>query len=225
MRCELYGRLTAIPSGGRRLAQRIEFANSKTAKEREVLMIIADISGYTRFMVANQTALAHSQQIIGALLGSILEQVQIPLTVAKLEGDAVFLYAMKDNDDVLARVRETLVRLFDAFSRTLRQLATGRPCSCEACRNIDQLRLKVIAHSGRAVFYPMANGVELAGVDVIIVHRLLKNSIAAREYILLSDAAQRDLPMNLAPITATIEEYEEIGPVHVTAYAPGALAA
>jgi hypothetical protein len=39
----------------------------------------------------------------------------------------------------------------------------------------------VIAHSGRAVFYPMANGVELAGVDVIIVHRLLKNSTAAHE--------------------------------------------
>jgi hypothetical protein len=31
--------------------------------------------------------------------------------------------------------------------------------------------------------------------------------------------------MNLAPITATIEEYEEIGPVHVTVYASGALAA
>jgi uncharacterized protein DUF2652 len=191
-----------------------------TDEEREVLMIIADISGYTRFMVANQTALAHSQQIVGALLGSILEEVQIPLTVGKLEGDAVFLYAMKGNDDVLARVRENLVRFFDVFSRTLRDLATGRACSCEACRNIDQLRLKVIAHSGRAVFYRMANNVELAGVDVIIVHRLLKNSIAAREYILLTDAAERDLPMNLAPITATIEEYEELGPVHVTAYAP-----
>ncbi len=66
----------------------------------------------------------------------------------------------------------------------------------------------------------MANSVELAGVDVIIVHRLLKNSIAAREYILLTDAAQRDLPLNLAPIAAAIEEYEEIGPVHVSAYAP-----
>ncbi len=75
-------------------------------------MVIADISGYTRFMVANQTALAHSQEIIGALLASILDEVQIPLTVGKLEGDAVFLYAVKGNDDVLARIRENLMRFF-----------------------------------------------------------------------------------------------------------------
>ncbi len=68
-----------------------------------------------------------------------------------------------------------------------------------------------VGADGSAVFYQVANAVELAGVDVIIVHRLVKNSIAAREYILLTDAAERDLPMNLAPITATIEEYEEIG--------------
>ncbi|HUP46637.1 MAG TPA: hypothetical protein VM779_14110 [Thermoanaerobaculia bacterium] len=58
--------------------------------DREFLFLIADISGYTRFMVSNET---ESHAVNGALLDAILQQVEIPLTVAKLEGDAVFLYA------------------------------------------------------------------------------------------------------------------------------------
>lgn len=73
----------------------------------DVLLIIADISGYTRFMVANQTEIEHSHEIISALLEAIIGEVEIPLTVSKLEGDAVFLYAIKDAG-IARRVRESL---------------------------------------------------------------------------------------------------------------------
>ena len=54
-----------------------------------VVLIIADISGYTHYMTANAKTLAHSQTLITELVKTILVQVELPLKVAKLEGDAV----------------------------------------------------------------------------------------------------------------------------------------
>ena len=53
-----------------------------------VLLIIADISGYTRYMTANAKTLSHSQIIITELLKTILQRIELPLEVAELEGDA-----------------------------------------------------------------------------------------------------------------------------------------
>jgi hypothetical protein len=63
------------------------------AAERDVLLLLADISGYTRYMVENRTAALHSQGIITELLEAVIRQVELPLEVAKLEGDAVFIFA------------------------------------------------------------------------------------------------------------------------------------
>ena len=62
-----------------------------------VILIIADISGYTRYMTANARTLAHSHVIITELVKAIVRQIELPLEVAKLEGDAVFLYGRKRN--------------------------------------------------------------------------------------------------------------------------------
>lgn len=71
-----------------------------TLKEKEVVLTIADISGYTEYLLSTQTALLHAQTIINELIESIIEQVQIPLKVAKLGGDAVFLYASHEGNDI-----------------------------------------------------------------------------------------------------------------------------
>src|SRR5262245_44041450 len=62
-----------------------------------VLLIIADISGYTRYMTANAKTLSHSHAIITELVEAIIHEVELPLEIAKLEGDAVFLYCRKDS--------------------------------------------------------------------------------------------------------------------------------
>jgi hypothetical protein len=185
----------------------------------EVLLIIADISGYTRFMVANETELGHSHEIISALLEAIIGEVEIPLSVAKLEGDAVFLYAIKERD-IAERVREKLGRFFAAFSSRLAELVTSRTCRCGACRNIGELRLKLVIHSGRAVVVQIAGRTELAGVDVIVLHRLLKNSIPSNEYIALTEAAARDLHLDFAILGLSTEHYDEIGAINLIAYKP-----
>ncbi|MCI0604477.1 DUF2652 domain-containing protein [bacterium] len=149
---------------------------------KKALLIIADISGYTSFMISNRRDLEHSQTIITELLRSIIQLVEIPLEISKLEGDAIFMYLPR-NLDVLPSlltkelIGEKLLSFFEVFQTRLSALAESITCSCGACKNIHRLTLKIIAHSGEALFYKIGNFLELSGIDVILVHRLLKNSI------------------------------------------------
>lgn len=189
-------------------------------REEKVLLLIADISGYTDFMLANQKSLEHSHLIISELIRTILDQVELPLTLAKLEGDAVFLYAVKDEafagraEDLGARV----LRFLHVFANKVAELTLASFCKCGACTNIENLKLKVVVHSGRCTFYQIANLTELSGVDVIVVHRLLKNSVDRNEYVLLTEAAQQDLQLPLTLLSEGEESYEGIGVVKTYVY-------
>ena len=66
-------------------------------QERQVVFVIADISGYTRFIVSNEKSLAHSQIIIRELISTLIEEIKLPLSLIRIEGDAIFLYALKDD--------------------------------------------------------------------------------------------------------------------------------
>jgi len=61
--------------------------------------MIADISGYTEFMLSDEMKLEHSQHIITQLISMIIGQIKIPLKISKLEGNAIFLYAVKKSED------------------------------------------------------------------------------------------------------------------------------
>jgi hypothetical protein len=194
--------------------------------ERQVVLIVADISGYTRFMVSNRETLHHAQAIITELIKAIVRQIEIPLQIAKLEGDAVFLYAVRDEDaaswdDVRRQIGLKLVGFFEAFSRKVAELSRSNTCGCVACQHVDQLRLKIVMHSGRALFYDIGSFQELSGVDVILVHRLLKNSLSSDQYILMTEPAYRDVafPHEVAVVEGQ-ETYEHIGPVKTYVYYP-----
>ena len=66
---------------------------------KRVVLVLADISGYTRFMRVHTMSLLHAEAIITDLLEAVIDQAEHPLTLSKLEGDAVFLYATLDGDD------------------------------------------------------------------------------------------------------------------------------
>jgi hypothetical protein len=191
-----------------------------------VLLVIADISGYTRYMTANAKTLAHSHAIITELVQSIVHEVQLPLEVAKLEGDAVFFFCRKQQaagDWLSARrmVANQLLNFFHLFGAKLGELSGSTTCNCHACTHIERLRLKIVVHSGEALFHRVLNFTELAGVDVIIVHRLLKNSVNADQYLLLTEAARGDLafPENI-PMAQSAESYEDIGRINTLVYTP-----
>ena len=149
-------------------------------------------------MIENQLAAVHGQLCITFLIETILREVDIPLQLQEIEADAVFLYASHPGDeaawlDVLAQVRTKLVRFFDAFIESMMTAGEATPCKCAICRNAQDLRLKVIVHCGRAVFHTIRGLPQVSGSDVILAHRLLKNSVPSNEYLLMSDAAYRDL--------------------------------
>ena len=192
-----------------------------------VVLIIADISGYTRYMTANVKTLAHSQTIITELIHAIVRQIELPLEVAKLEGDAIFLYCRKQNGprdwaESRGLIGEQLLAFFYQFRQKLGELGRSTTCNCQACTHIETLQLKVIVHSGEALFHRVLNFVELAGVDVIIVHRLLKNSVKAGQYLLLTEAARADLIFSEAiSLVESAETYADIGRVNTLVYLPG----
>jgi hypothetical protein len=78
--------------------------------EQEVILIITDISGYTSFMLSNRQSHLHGQFIITELTKAIIAQVKIPLEISKLEGDAVFLYAMKKDGNPWQETPDRSVR-------------------------------------------------------------------------------------------------------------------
>jgi hypothetical protein len=188
-------------------------------REQRLVIILADLSGYTKFMVENQLSAVHGQLCITYLIETILREVDIPLQLQEIEGDAVFLYAAHPGDDdewreVLAQVRTKLLRFFEAFYAGSITASESTPCKCAICRNVDDLKLKVIVHSGSAVFHSIGGSPQVSGTDVILAHRLLKNSVPGEEYLLMTGPAYRDLGREMdGEFVEGHERYDELGSV------------
>ena len=136
-------------------------------------------------------------------------------------GKTVFLYAADPGSDegwksTLEEVSQKLDRFFEAFIARTGAVIESTPCPCAICRNSNQLGLKIIVHVGEAVFHEIAGRSQVSGPDVILAHRLLKNSIEGNEYLLLSDAAFEQMGEHLAgPFDSHEESYEGFGRVPV----------
>jgi arsenite methyltransferase len=184
------------------------------AETHPVLLMLVDISGYTQFMVSHDKELRHSQTIIGELLGSLMHQVDVPLRISAIEGDALFLYAIKSGEEEVWRRRssnlvERLLALFEVFGERLAEIGAYSVCKCDACVEVGDLKLKIIAHSGEALLAHVGEYPTLSGVDVITLHRLAKNSVPEDEYVLMTEAAYLDLEMPAgAAVREGAEEYD-----------------
>ena len=195
-----------------------------TNEEQTVLLAMCDISGYTQFMVSHRESLAHGQIIITQLIQALLREIKIPLVVSKLEGDAIFLYCVLNSKSPAIQVRDIVGEMdgfFAAFDAKLSELAQSNLCACDACRNTERLRLKILLHVGTALIHRIDQFTELAGTDVILLHRLLKNGVDAKQYLLLTEAARTLAGLESAPCDYEgAEEYEALGKVNVCAYYP-----
>jgi hypothetical protein len=194
------------------------------SSEQNVLLILCDISGYTRFMTANQHARMHACAVITELIRAVMKNAQKPMRVSKLEGDAVFLYLPVANGNDLKRqsesIRQRLNRIFAAFELRLAELEQSNICPCEACTNVSQLKLKIIVHYGLAMQHAIGPFTELSGVDVILVHRLLKNAVERDRYLLLTEAAQAILMETDLEGAAGEETYDDLGTFKTFVYEP-----
>ncbi len=196
-------------------------------KRRDAILILLDISGYTKFMIANHRSHeVHSEVVIGELIAALIEQIKIPLKVSKLEGDAVFVYAVRDKNRAKWRnTRQLIARklplFFETFACELVNLSGSKLCYGNSCRGIEKLGLKIIVHQGKALLHKIAQYEELSGVDVIAAHRLLKNSVPQDNYIMLTEPFQKDITITneLKHYTGK-EKYDDVGTIKYSVYLP-----
>jgi uncharacterized protein DUF2652 len=178
------------------------------------VLVLADISGFTEFVTA--TELEHGPELIAGLLEAVMGRLSPPLEIQEVEGDAIFALGPEGAVVPPARLLDVLDGAFVAFKDRQREMEADDSCSCAACRNVGNLNLKIVAHHGRFVRQRVGDHGQVAGVDVIIAHRLLKNGLARRRaYLLLTESALRWLGIDRAraKLTAHVERYEHLGNV------------
>lgn len=193
---------------------------------RPTVMVIADISGYTKFISLHQISLIHAEVIITDLLEVVTSAAQFPLKLNRLEGDAAFLYCDELGDDLHAAVSDIarqIVDIMSAFAVKHRQLLDRSVggCICDTCRHVDVLRLKAFAHFGDVVIKTVGGFIELGGEAPIIIHRMTKNQISSNEYVMVTGDFAQYLIEPLYPYEEKgSEHYYSIGEVGYRVYFP-----
>jgi len=192
----------------------------------KAVLVIADISGFTKFMSMHSITISHAKQIIVALLESLVNTAAPPLVLAELEGDAVFFYAPCREEDggfqaTIAGVKTQVLEFFRAFYQKANELSGATLCICEACKSVANLRLKVVMHTGDVEFEQIKSFVKLFGIDVIVVHRMLKNSVRSKEYVMMTESLYRQLGdfFALNPEKRR-EEFEGVGKIETVVFYP-----
>ncbi|TCL00550.1 uncharacterized protein DUF2652 [Shimia isoporae] len=159
--------------------------------------VIADISGYTKFM--SQTPIEHAKGILESLFGNLVPAIRSPLEVSGLQGDAVFAYAFESDVMTKQFILDFAEQLYCVFARAKEKMMLNTTCPCDACAHIEDLELKIVVHHGECVIQETGDRKELAGQDVITAFRLLKNSVKERTgmnaYTLISCDALRSMGM------------------------------
>jgi class 3 adenylate cyclase len=177
-----------------------------------MLLLIADIGGYTRFMTVHRVNLSHAQVIVAELLEAVIDAASPTFKLSKLEGDAAFFYANLDDRASFADIAQRVAAIRHAFVKRRSRLEDDRLCTCDPCTQTGQLRIKFAVHTGEVALQRVKRFTELAGVPVIVVHRMLKNHVPISEYVLLTDELVAALPDSVRGLACAInEDLEGIG--------------
>jgi len=172
---------------------------------------IPDISGFTSFV--NGVDIDHSQHIVSELLELIIDEDELGLSLAEVEGDAVFLYK---NDEIpsFKSIVKQISKTYRKFHEHLMLYNTRRVCHCGACTSASELTLKFIVHVGESSLMNVKGHSKPYGTEVIKVHRLMKNSIAGNDYALFSQELLEELGQKEnQELQLGNDNYEELGTV------------
>ncbi len=166
-------------------------------------LVLADISGFTKFVTA--TEIEHGAETTGALLTDVIEALVPTLEIQELEGDAVFALGPDRAARSDAELIEAFGRALVAFKRRQVEMSLDESCRCRACAGVLALRLKLIVHHGSFVRQSVAGRSRVAGPDVILVHRLLKNGVEPATYVLFTGTAVQRIGID--PVATRMQPY------------------
>ena len=194
-----------------------------SAGARPMIFALVDLTGYTEFVKFHEETIEHAHEVVSDLLDHLARRAEIPLTLNKFEGDAILLHADVPSRDHVAVGRAVVGQLLDIFPAFDARIAAVRDrrhrCPCLACQSVGSLALKIVAHRGRASLRRVRHLDEIGGVDVIVAHRLLKNAVPHRQYLL---ATEQLLPSTVAETIpgghAHSETYDHLGTISATVY-------
>jgi hypothetical protein len=182
-------------------------------------LVLADVGGYTKYLTGVE--LEHSHDILADLLSVVVGELSAGLTLAKLEGDAVFCYVTVPEGEELdgAALMATIESCYFAFQRRLADIERATSCTCDACRHIPSLSLKFLAHLGTFVIHEVVGMRELVGPDVILAHRMLKNTVTEttglKGYAFFTGAcvSAYHLDTDAIRMRRHVETYEDVGQI------------
>ncbi len=182
------------------------------------LICIPDISGFTKFVSDVDIELA--AKVIPSLLNNVISTNKLGLKVSEIEGDAVLFYKtgpLPKFEDLIHQMR----KFYTEFYKQLIKLNIDLKHKTEGNEIEDTLGLKIVLHYGKKIGAVFINKTtKLIGEDVIIAHRLLKNTVPLNEYLLVSqtllDEYSDEKNFNNFPWGKLIkqeEEYKYLGDV------------
>jgi hypothetical protein len=213
---------------------------SSTPTSTVGVLLLADISGYTRFLRAVEEAhrddafagdtVPEAYSFVSSLLDGIVNSVVPPFELSKLEGDAVFAWA--PSPEVVPSGYELLVFVrtcYAAFREQLGRALEIWTCRCGSCALVNTLDLKFVLHTGPFVVQSIAGRTELVGPTVVMAHRLLKSGASALvghgAYALVTDSAVQQLKLPTDAALPLVEEIEHYVPIQAHVYSVPDLAA
>jgi len=171
--------------------------------------VLADIGGYTSFL--NDVAIEHGKEITEDLLNTVLRCNRDRWKLANVEGDCIFFYreGREPPDELIDHIRD----IYKTFSQRTIDIAARAACPCGACTRTGDLSLKFIVHAGEFETQKIGNRTELVGTDVVLAHRLLKNSVPLDEYVIVTEAYAADSQDIALPAQSASETLDGVGEV------------
>ena len=190
------------------------------------LLLIADIGGYTEYMQFHRSVLGHAEAATARMLGKVGKVgVARDFELIEIEIDAAFLSrnaAGLDGPSTLGVVTKAAFAMRDAVHRE-RQLVQLNMCPCGSCKQCSALKLKFFSHVGEVATQTIKRRKKLVGLNVIHVHRMLKNPVDVPESLLVTDEFFRlddtasselmmqDLDLDLEGIGQVRTHYVDVG--------------
>ena len=176
------------------------------------------MTGFTRFM--SEMDIDFSRKVIPPLLQTIINSNVLDLKLSEIEGDAVLFYRTGPLPTLNELVEQCKMFYVD-FGYRLNRLRLDLADDFHKHVSTSRLGLKIIVHYGEVSLSPIGDHIKLIGEDLIIAHRLLKNSVKEHEYLLLTEkylsnynSKEIDQLLHWAPLSKGQDEYDHLGMVN-----------
>ncbi len=175
----------------------------------QTLMLITDISGYTRFLtrVGHDEGLKRAQE----MLQIVINANTLGLKLCEIEGDAVFFYSMHK-----LPTGKALMRQISSTSKAFNHYLVHHNLTTE-------LGIKFFVHTGVCEELRIGGRTKLYGTEVIKIHRLLKSITERNDSLLITQKARELLLLDAGQGAQGGTEFPYIGKVRYTVYSENTL--